>query len=116
MSIEDPNAFAEEWIAAWNSRDLDRILSHYAPDVTFVSPVAAKVTGHGVVQGTGPLRDYWSRALAMVPDLHFSLEGVLVGFECLTILYRNQRGQLVAEMCAFNADGKVERSVACYAA
>lgn len=108
-------AFANEWIAAWNSRGLDRILSHYAPGIEFVSPLAARVVGSGRVVGKEALRNYWGRALPMVPDLHFELQNVLLGHECLTILYRNQRKQLVAEMCAFNDTGKVARSVACYA-
>lgn len=31
-------AYAREWIDAWNSLDLKRILSHYAEDVVFKSP------------------------------------------------------------------------------
>jgi len=26
---------AEDWAAAWNARDLDRIIAHYADDVEF---------------------------------------------------------------------------------
>ena len=44
--------FAHEWIAAWNSRDLDRILVHYAPDVVLTSPVAQRILhGDGNVRG-----------------------------------------------------------------
>ncbi|MGE0768363.1 MAG: nuclear transport factor 2 family protein [Hyphomicrobiaceae bacterium] len=116
MSPDAARAFGEEWIAAWNTRDLGRILSHYAPEIEFTSPVALRVVGMGHVSGIEALRDYWSRALPMVPDLHFELESVLVGHQSVTILYRNQRGQRVAESCLFNAAGKVERSIACYAA
>jgi ketosteroid isomerase-like protein len=35
--------FAADWIAAWNSHDLDVILSHYADDVVFHSPRIALV-------------------------------------------------------------------------
>jgi ketosteroid isomerase-like protein len=45
VTIDD---FAHEWIGAWNSRDLERILAHYADDVVFRSPMAAKV-----LPGTG---------------------------------------------------------------
>lgn len=31
--------FAAEWIAAWNSHDLERILSHYAEDFEMASPL-----------------------------------------------------------------------------
>ena len=39
MKSVDLHAFAEEWITAWNTHDLDRILSHYAEDIVFRSPV-----------------------------------------------------------------------------
>jgi predicted ester cyclase len=110
----DPNRFANDWIAAWNARDVETILSHYADSIVFLSPIAERVTGNGRIVGVETLRDYWQRALAGVPDLHFDLEAVLSGADSLTILYRNQRGQQVAEMVEFNAVGKVVRSVACY--
>ncbi|MDP9013943.1 MAG: nuclear transport factor 2 family protein [Pseudomonadota bacterium] len=31
--------FAKEWIDAWNSHDLERILSHYADDFEMSSPL-----------------------------------------------------------------------------
>ncbi|MGH3529462.1 MAG: nuclear transport factor 2 family protein, partial [Pseudonocardiaceae bacterium] len=38
----DAAAFADDWVEAWNSHDLDRILSHFTDDVVFTSPVAAR--------------------------------------------------------------------------
>jgi hypothetical protein len=111
----DAAAFAEEWIAAWNSRDLDHILSHYAPDVRFLSPGAARLTGEGEVRGMAALRAYWAAALAQLPDLHFTLDAVLTGHNGLTILYRNERGQRVAETLELGADGRVTAGAACYA-
>ncbi|MEQ1541220.1 MAG: nuclear transport factor 2 family protein [Novosphingobium sp.] len=110
-----PAGFAEDWVAAWNARDLDRILSHYAAGVVFVSPVAASLTGCGTVIGKAALEAYWRAALDRAPDLHFSLDRVLEGAGALTLLYRNHRGQHVAETCEFDAAGRVVRSVACYA-
>ena len=40
--------FAAEWIAAWNSHDLETILSHYADDIVFRSPRIAVVMGEKV--------------------------------------------------------------------
>jgi hypothetical protein len=113
MPIE-PTAIAEAWIAAWNARDLDAILSHYASDIVFLSPYAERVIGTGRVVGIDALRAYWRRGLDANPDLHFKLDGVLVGFEALTILYRNHRGQQVAETLEFGGTGAVVRSFACY--
>ena len=49
MTNEEAQAFADEWIAAWNSHDLDRVLSHYAPEVVLLSPIAQKLVGTGRV-------------------------------------------------------------------
>jgi hypothetical protein len=34
-TIAEMRALAEQWIAAWNARDLGRIMDHYAADVEF---------------------------------------------------------------------------------
>jgi hypothetical protein len=114
MTTVDARAFADEWIAAWNSHDLERILSHYAPDIVLLSPFAQKLTGNGRIEGMAALRIYWGQALANQPNLHFDFAGVRVGHECLTILYRNHRSQQAAETFEFGAEGTVVRSFACY--
>ena len=101
-------------MAAWNARDLDRILSHYAPHVVFLSPKAQGLLGDGRVEGLDALRAYWRLGLERLPDLHFELLDVLVGHECLTICYRNELGQAVAETMEFGPDDQVIRSFACY--
>ena len=114
MTSDEARAFAAEWIAAWNSHDLDRILSHYATDIVLLSPLAQKLVGNGHIAGMPALRAYWAKGLAAQPSLKFDFDEVRVGHECLTILYRNQRGQKGAETFQFGVDGKVVRSFACY--
>jgi hypothetical protein len=115
MSQVDADVFAAEWIAAWNSHDLERIVSHYADDVVFLSPVALERVGCGRVVGLACLRDYWGGGLKVQPDLHFSLINVLRGHQCMTILYSNHRSQMVAETVEFDSCGKIARACACYA-
>jgi ketosteroid isomerase-like protein len=115
MNVDDARKFAEEWIASWNAHDLERILSHYSSEVVFLSPVAERRLGNGRVTGVGALRAYWATGLAAQPDLRFELVDVLTGWQCLTILYRNHRGQTVAETAEFDPGGMVARSFACYA-
>ena len=117
MHLTDPAAYAAEWIAAWNTRDLANVLPHYADDIVFRSPIAAQVrpeTG-GVVVGKAALADYWAAALAGVPDLHFTLEDTFSTVDGVTIFYRNQRGGRVAETVVLNAAGLVVDSIAAYA-
>ena len=118
MSTPDIRQFANEWIAAWNARDLDAILLHYADDVQFTTPVAATVVPEsgGVIRGKAALSDYWSAALPQVPDLHFELVDALATVDGVAIVYRNQRDQLVSETVLFNADGLVWWGVAAYSA
>ncbi len=33
-------AFAEDWIASWNSHDMERILAHYTDDFEMSSPLS----------------------------------------------------------------------------
>jgi ketosteroid isomerase-like protein len=84
------------------------VLTHYADDVVFSSPVAAQVVSEsrGTVRGKQALRDYWSRALDLHTDLHFTLIDVYVGVDTIVINYRNQRGVLLNEVLTFR-DGMV---------
>jgi hypothetical protein len=103
-------AFVESWLAAWNDHDLDEILSHFAEEVVFSSPVAARLIAGsgGVVRGKAALRDYWSEGLRRLPDLHFELIDIYTGVETLVINYRNERGGLVNEVLRFDGPLVVE--------
>lgn len=109
-------AFANEWIAAWNSHDLPRILSHYSDDFEMSSPVITQITGEpsGKLKGKEAVGAYWRRALQSIPDLHFELITTLVGCESVTLYYKGPRG-LSAEVFHFGSDGKVVKAFAHYA-
>lgn len=58
------DAFAREWVQAWNRRDLESLLACFAEDVEFRSPLAAKLLGEpsGTVHGKANLREYFTKA------------------------------------------------------
>ena len=118
VAAPDPLAVADEWIAAWNAHDLDRILSHYAPDAVVTTPVTAVRVPEsgGVVRGHDGLRAYWGPALVDMPDLRFELVEAMPTVDGVTILYRNHRAQLVAETVLWGADGFVHTAVVAYGA
>src|SRR5689334_20299084 len=60
--------FATEWIAAWNSHDLDRVLSHYADDFEMSSPIIAQIAGEpsGKLKGKKAVGAYWSSGLKLI--------------------------------------------------
>jgi SnoaL-like domain len=83
--------FAKEWIAAWNSHDLDLILSHYVEDFEMSSPliIERKIHPSGVLRGKAAIRKYWAIGLAAVPPIQFELIDVHVGVNTIGILYRS---------------------------
>jgi ketosteroid isomerase-like protein len=108
-------SFAEHWQSSWNAHDLDALLAHFSPDVVFSSPVAAQLLPDcdGVIRGRDALRDYWTRALSMLPDLHFEVEAVYAGVDTIAISYRNHMGNGVCEILTFS-DGLVIEGQATY--
>ncbi len=113
-------AFAEEfsndWLSAWNDRDIDRILSYYADDVVFHSPRIALVMGNETnsIRGKKALQAYWTEALSRARSLFFAIDDILVGSDAVTILYTNHREEKVAETFIFNEDGEISLSIATY--
>jgi len=115
LSREFGEEFSKEWIEAWNSHDLDRILSHYSDDFTMSSPYIAQIAGvaSGTLTGKAAVRAYWATALERMPTLKFELVTTLIGTESITIYYRGVRG-MAAEVFFFGHDHLVTRAVAHY--
>ncbi|MGZ8215788.1 nuclear transport factor 2 family protein [Methylomagnum sp.] len=109
--------FAEDWVAAWNSHDLDRVLFHYADDFEMASPYIAALAGEpgGKLKGKPAVRAYWAKALGLMPDLRFELVAVLPGVDSVVIYYRGVRGT-AAEVFCFDEAGRVVKARAHYAA
>lgn len=108
--------FANEWIAAWNSHDLDRILAHYEDDFEMSSPIIPAIVGEpsGKLRGKAAVGAYWAKALQNMPGLHFRLVTALAGVDSVTVYYKGHRG-LSAEVLHFSPSGKVRAAFAHYA-
>jgi ketosteroid isomerase-like protein len=116
VTRDEIRKLAEEWVAAWNAHDLERILSHYDERVELISPVAEQLLGipDGKVSGKASLREYFRRGLEAYPELHFDLKDVLAGLNSLVLYYTNQKGTRTGEFMEVRADGKITRAVAHY--
>ena len=112
---EFASRFAREWIDAWNSHDLDRILAHYDDDFEMSSPIIRTLADEtsGKLRGKTAVRAYWAKALEKVPDLRFKLVTVLAGVESVKVYYKGHRG-LSAEVLHFDRSGKVRAGFAHY--
>lgn len=117
ITAEFARHFAHEWIAAWNSRDLEQVLAHYSDDFEMNSPVIIRIAGEpsGRLRGKDAVGAYWATALSMIPDQHFELISTLVGVDSITLYYKGAGGRLAAEVFHFGPNGRVVRAFAHYA-
>jgi ketosteroid isomerase-like protein len=105
-------ALGEKWIAAWNSRDLDQVLALYADDAEMSSRyiVALGFDASGTLRGKDRLRAYWSKALTLRPNLHFTLLETFLSPDSVALLYRNDLGKQVCEYLRLDEAGKISQA------
>lgn len=115
MNKEFTKKFTREWVEAWNSHDLDKIMTHYAEDFEMNSPVIKQIMNEptGILKGKKEIRAYWGKALQMNPTLHFEVIKSYSGANSVVIHYKGHRG-LSAEVFIFNEEGKVRSAYAHY--
>jgi steroid delta-isomerase len=111
-------AFARDWVAAWNRRDVDAIVAHYAPDGRFTSPVALERLGSATVIGRDALKAYWSGAIKLA-SLQFTLVRAVWddARRELVVIYFAERGgkkNRAMEAMVFGADGLIREGEAMY--
>lgn len=116
MTNIDAKQFAEEWVAAWNSHDINRILSHYSNNLTITTPMISTIMGveDGTLSDLGDIRNYWETALKKVPDLHFELFDAVAGVNSVALYYKSIMEKRVIEVMFFDDNGKVNKMYAHY--
>jgi SnoaL-like domain len=109
---------AAEWIAAWNSRDLELILRLYTDDSEMSSPKIASLRfdASGTLRGKDRLRAYWSKALTFRPNLHFTLVGAFINPDSVVLLYHDEKGQQVCEYLRLDDEGRIRQASGNYPA
>jgi ketosteroid isomerase-like protein len=107
-------ALGKQWIDAWNSRDLERVLALYADEAEMTSDKIPLLgfDPAGTVRGKDRLRQYWRKGLDLLPNLHFTLIDVYVSPDSLVVFYENERGARICEYLRLNADGKIRQGSA----
>ena len=104
----DAIEFSTIWETAWNRHDVEAVLTHFAEDAVFTSPLAQRVgfSPDGVVRGKDALRSYWLAALKNNPGLRFQVTAVYHGVDTIVIAFQNQQGEDRVEILRF-ANGLV---------
>lgn len=101
--------FAQEWIAAFNSHDIERVFALCADDITVTSPYIRQRMDveSGVLKGKERVRPYWEKSLSLEPPLLFVLKDVFVGVSTVGVYYESISRKMVCETFTFDANGKV---------
>lgn len=112
----DAQKFAKDWIAAWNSHDLDVILEHYTDTIEITTPMIKLAAGieSGSLKGKEAVRNYWEKALERIPDLHFELVEVTQGVDSVALYYKSVMDKMAVEVMFLNENGKVYKMIAHY--
>jgi steroid delta-isomerase len=121
MTYQSMMAFAESWIAAWNRRDVEAVLAHYAEEAQFVSPVARNLVGRPTLRNKKELEDYWRTAIAHIATLEFKLDHAAWDekrLELNVVYEANLNGECkrACEIMQFDAAGRQVRGEALYGA
>ena len=108
-AASDLAALGRTWVEAWNSRDLERVLSLYAEDTEMTSDriPALGFDASGTVRGKADLRAHWSKALALIVNLHFTLIDTYVSPDSVVVFYKNERGNTICEYLRLDTGGKI---------
>jgi ketosteroid isomerase-like protein len=116
MTLEEAKHFAENWISAWNSHDINAVLSHYTDDFEMTTPMIQRLLGikSGTLKGKTAIGDYWRAALKKIPDLKFSIIEVTSGVGSVSIYYNAVLGKRAIETFFFNDRGLVYKALANY--
>jgi YbgC/YbaW family acyl-CoA thioester hydrolase len=121
MTEAAAQSFARAWIDAWNRRDVEAVLAHYADDAVFLSPKAERFVGSPRIEGKSALRAYWETALEQNAALRFTLDTAFWSprTETLTVSFQAELGTAaparVVEVMRFSA-GKIVHGEAFYGA
>ena len=118
MTPDEASAFANEWVDAFNTHDLKRILDHYHEDVELTSPVYLRATDgeSGTLRGREALQRYFARGIGMYPNLQFTLIEAFAGIGSVSVRYHTTVGDKMAcEVMELDGGQKIKRVLAHYA-
>jgi ketosteroid isomerase-like protein len=105
-----------DWLKAWNDHDLDRIMHHYADNVEFIAQTVVKRwdKADGKLNGKEELRKHFSKGLALAPDIHFTLEEILLAPNGYAVLYSRENGNRVLDAVELDESGLAIKVTAYY--
>lgn len=121
LTGDEADSFVAEWMAAWNSHDVERILEHYADDVEYFSPFIAALAqpdgpgADGRLVGKDAVRAYFAAALEKYSELHFDPPmHVAAGAGSVSFVYQSVKGLTAVETLVFAAGSRIVARAHCH--
>ena len=108
-----PDRWADQWIDAWNRRDLEGLLALYADNVQLRSPFAKVYAREGLIRNKAELRIYWGEVMQRIPNLALRKIAVYNGHLALALHYRDNLDRNCIETILFNERDEVVFETAC---
>ena len=107
-------ALGRDWVAAWNSHDLERVLALYSDDFEMTSDRIPEFgfDASGTLRGKENVRAYWAKGFTIITNLKFELIDTYVSPDSIVVFYQNQRGHKICEYLRLNAEGKIKQGSA----
>ena len=113
-------ALARNWIDAWNSTSVNRVMGLYTTDFEFrargILPNNRKSSPNGILRGQADNRLRWFDPTAgdAKASSNFRLIDAFAGVRSIAVHYLNNSSEPVVEVMEFAPDCKIERSNALY--
>ena len=104
MKSQAMESIALKWFEAFNTHDLEKLLSLYHNEAKHFSPKLKirKPETKGLVIGKTALREWWQDAFDRLPTLHYSVTSLTANSERVFMEYirkvNNEEDMLVAEV------------------
>lgn len=113
---KEAQSYAERWIEAWNSHDIDTIMSFYADSICHITPKLTMLFGSATdtIKDKDELRGYFAAALKRSPELHFTLREVFAGGDSIVICFNSTTGIYVAVVLILDENKKIKQYLAHY--
>jgi ketosteroid isomerase-like protein len=97
-----------DWLSAWNSRNIERLMNHYHENVELSSPTIVKRwnIATGKITGKEALRKHFEKGFEDIYHTSFELLGVLTGINGIVLIYRTGASGMAADVITLDENGK----------
>ena len=116
ISTKMAERICQDWIKAWNDRNLDALVTPFSDDIELTSPMVVKLfkLPMGTIKGKDMLREYFSKGLEAYADFKFESLAIFAGMDSVMLQYRGVDGSMVADYFALDYDGLIKKAVVHY--